>query len=70
MQANDFAKENNVEGVSRLKVLASNGFSKEAQETLKHLKKRDPKKEMRSAILCEGKFELLNSLTEKALLTY
>jgi tRNA pseudouridine synthase 10 len=67
LQANDLAKENNAEGISRLKVLASNGFSKEAQETLKHLKKRVPKSENAKCHLCEGKFELLNNLTEKAL---
>ena len=35
------AKEKNLEGVKRLKVLATNGFSREAHETLMHLKKRD-----------------------------
>ena len=40
MQANDLAKEKSLNGVRRLKVLATNGFSREAQETLKHLKKR------------------------------
>ena len=43
LQANDLAKEKTVDGVNRLKVLATNGFSREAQETLKHLKKRVPK---------------------------
>ena len=71
MQANDLAAEKNVEGIKRLKVLASNGFSREAQETLKHLKKRLPKKD--DAIkcsLCEGKFELVDSLTQKALASH
>ena len=55
-----------VEGVKRLKVLATNGFSREAQETLKHLKKRLPKKDWKqNASLCEGKFELVDSLTRK-----
>jgi tRNA pseudouridine synthase 10 len=68
LQANDLAKEKNVEGVKRLKVLATNGFSQEAQETHKHLKKRLPKEAMeKKCYLCEGKFELLNSLTEKSL---
>ena len=68
MQANDLAKEKNVEGVKRLKVLATNGFSREAQETLKHLKKRIPKRTLEEkCFLCEGKFELLNNLTEKSL---
>ena len=68
LQANDFVKEKNVEGAKRLKVLATHGFSREAQETLKHLKKRIPKQSLEEkCYLCEGKFELLNNLTEKAL---
>ena len=68
MQANDLATEKNVNGVKRLKVLATNGFSREAQETLKHLKKRLPKKDLaEKCSLCDGKFELVNSLTQKAL---
>jgi tRNA pseudouridine synthase 10 len=68
MQANDLVTEKNVEGVKRLKVLATNGFSREAQETLKHLKKRLPKKDIEDKCsLCEGKFELVDSLTQKAL---
>ncbi|MGD0450633.1 MAG: tRNA pseudouridine(54/55) synthase Pus10 [Candidatus Bathyarchaeia archaeon] len=67
LQANELAKEKNVEGVKRLKVLATNGFSREAQETLKHLKKRIQKQvSERKCYLCEGKFELLNSLIEKS----
>jgi tRNA pseudouridine synthase 10 len=67
LQANDLAKENNAEGVKQLKLLATNGFSKEAQETLKHLKKRVPKASETKCFLCEGKFELLDRLTEKSL---
>ncbi len=44
LQANDLVAEKNVEGVKRLKVLSTNGFSREAQETLKHLNKRLSKK--------------------------
>ena len=44
LQANDLAKEKNLDGIKQLKILATNGFSREAQETLKHLKKRVPKK--------------------------
>ncbi len=67
MQANDLATtEKDIEGVKRLKVLATNGFCTTAQETLKHLKKRIPKQEADlKCHLCEGKFELLNSLVEK-----
>ena len=69
MQANDLITEKNVEGVKRLKVLATNGFSREAQETLKHLNKRFlPKKDTdQKCSLCEGKFELVDNLTKKAL---
>jgi tRNA pseudouridine synthase 10 len=68
MQANDLNAEKNVDGVKRLKVLATNGFSREAQETLKHLKKRIAKdnEEIKCA-LCEGTFEQVESLTQKAL---
>jgi tRNA pseudouridine synthase 10 len=68
MQANDMCNEKKADGVKRLKVLASNGLSKEAQETLKHLKKRISKKDLgQTCFLCEGTFELVNSLTENAL---
>jgi tRNA pseudouridine synthase 10 len=68
MQANDLAAEKNVDGIKQLKVLATNGFSREAQETLKHLKKRIPKEDAQNkCFLCEGKFELVESLTQKAL---
>ena len=67
LQATDAAKEKNVEGIKQLKVLATNGFSREAQETLKHLKKRVPKTSEEKCYLCEGKFELLNNLTDTSL---
>jgi tRNA pseudouridine synthase 10 len=68
LQANDLAAQKNVEGIKRLKVLATNGFSREAQETLKHLKKRVPKKDVKqTCFLCDGTFELLKDLIEKSL---
>jgi len=68
MQANDLTAEKTAEGVKRLKVLATNGFSREAQETLKHLKKRLPTKDVaEKCSLCDGTFELIDSLTQKAL---
>ncbi len=67
LQANDFAREGNPDGVRQLKLLASNGFSKEAQETLKHLKKRVAKaSDETKCFLCDGKFELVERLTAKA----
>jgi tRNA pseudouridine synthase 10 len=68
LQANDIAKEKSVEGIKQLKILAANGFSREAQETLLHLKKRLPKKDnAQTCFLCEGKFQLVDSLIEKSL---
>jgi tRNA pseudouridine synthase 10 len=68
LQANDLAAEKNAEGIKNLKVLASNGFSREAQETLKHLKKRIPKKDDTiKCTLCDGKFKIVDSLTQKAI---
>ena len=67
LQANDLVKEN-LEGAKKLKVLATNGFSREAQETLKHLKKRFPKADThQKCYLCESKFELVGTLIEKSL---
>ncbi len=68
MQASDLIAEKNGEGIRRLKVLASNGFSREAQGTLKHLNKRLPKKDdLIKCSICDGKFELVDFLTQKAL---
>ncbi len=67
LQATDSAKEKNLEGIKQLKILSTNGFSREAQETLKHLKKRVPKTSEEKCYLCEGKFELQNNLTDKSL---
>jgi tRNA pseudouridine synthase 10 len=68
LQANDLVSDKKVEGLKRLKVLATKGFSREAKETLKHLKKRFPKKDIEDKCgLCESKFELVESLTQKAL---
>jgi tRNA pseudouridine synthase 10 len=67
LQANDSAKERSPAGIKRLKILAFNGFSKEAQETLKHLKKLFSKTSEEKCFLCGGKFGTINTLTEKAL---
>ena len=67
LQANDLVKEKNLDGLKQLKVLATNGFSREAQETLKHLKKRVPKNSEEKCFLCDNKFELLQGLTEKSI---
>ena len=68
MQASALVMAKNHEGIKRLKILVSNGFSRQAQETLQHLKRRIPKKEQsKMCFLCEGKFQLLESLIKKAL---
>jgi tRNA pseudouridine synthase 10 len=68
LQASALNSAKNAEGIKRLKVLAVNGFSREAQETLHHLKKRIAKKDaLKTCFLCEGKFQLLDVLIQKAL---
>jgi len=67
LQANDLANEGTPNGASQLKILATNGFSRDAKETLKHLKKRLPKISGNKCFLCEGTFELVDKLTEKTL---
>src|SRR4030065_2711768 len=65
LQASALNSTKNAEGVKRLKVLAVNGFSKEAQETLMHLKKRLLKKDLeQTCVLCGGKFGLVDALTK------
>ena len=68
LQASELHSGKNAAGLTRLKVLAVNGFSREAQETLRYLKKRVPKEDTsKTCFLCEGKFQLLDGLTQKAL---
>ena len=68
LQASDLNAFDDTKGVKRLKILALNGFSREAQETLKHLKKRLPKKAVSTTcFLCENKFQHVDDLTQKAL---
>jgi tRNA pseudouridine synthase 10 len=67
LQANDSAVAKKNEGIKQLKILASNGFSREAQETLKHLKKRLPPDSGAKCFLCEDEFKTVDALIEKAL---
>jgi tRNA pseudouridine synthase 10 len=67
LQVSAFHSAKTAEGVKRLKMLAVNGFSREAQDTLHHLKKRIPKKKSPTCFLCDGKFQLLDGLIQKAL---
>ena len=67
LQASALYSTKNAEGVKRLKGLAVNGFSSEAQDTLHHLKKRVPKKGSPSCFLCDGRFQLVDGLAQKVL---
>jgi len=66
MQANDLLKEKPDEGIVKLQVLAVNGFSKTAQETLKHLK-QESVLQAEKCFLCAGLFNKVEELTTKAL---
>jgi tRNA pseudouridine synthase 10 len=68
MQANDLIKENFDEGIFNLQVLAGNGFSKTAQETLKHLKQIPPL-QVEKCFLCEDIFGKIEELIKNALST-
>jgi tRNA pseudouridine synthase 10 len=52
--------------LAKLQVLASNGFCKTAQETLKHLK-QEPNPQPENCFLCEGKFSQIEEMLQKAL---
>ena len=70
LQASALNSSKNAEGVKRLKLLALKGFSREAQVTLHHLKKRIPKKgSQKKCFLCEDRFQFLEGLAQKALLS-
>lgn len=70
LQANALALEEKTaqEGITRLEVLSVNGFSKAAEETLKHLKKPLPQAEgTAKCYLCEDKFSQTDLMIQKAL---
>ena len=69
MQATDLANEKFDEGISKLQILAANGFSKIAQETLKHLKQPTVPL-VESCFLCNGAFNKVEELTKFALDTF
>jgi len=65
MQANASVSEKDNAGVKKLKILATNGKFSEAQNTLKHLKKRIPSGNAETCFLCEGHFNLIDSFLQK-----
>ena len=66
MQASVLFLKGETEGLRTLKILAVNGFSVEAGETLRQSRKRVPKNEQ-TCLLCDGKFQSLDALVQKAL---
>jgi tRNA pseudouridine synthase 10 len=66
MQASVQKLNGETEGLCTLKILAGNGFSVEAGETLRQSRKRVPKTEQ-ACLLCDGKFQSLDALVQKAL---
>ena len=68
LQASNLALAEDSNGVKKLKVLAANGFSNEAKETLLHLKKRVPKGDAtKTCFLCENQFDLFDDFVQKVL---
>ena len=66
LQASVLKLKGETEGLRTLKILAGNGFSVEAGETLRQSRKRVPKTEQ-ACLLCDGKFQSLDALVQKAL---
>ena len=67
LQANELFKQNLSEGLNQLQMLAKNGFSREAEQTLNNIKKLVEKDENTICFLCENKFRNVEALTEKML---
>src|SRR4030042_1300492 len=66
MQASALTLAKNPKGSRQLRVLASNGFSRNAEETLRQYGKRAPGAKPEACFLCDGKFQFINELVEKA----
>ena len=67
MQASALTLAKNAKGSQQLRVLASNGFSGDAEETLRQYGKRAPQTKPDTCFLCDGKFQHLDELVQKAL---
>jgi tRNA pseudouridine synthase 10 len=67
LQASEFTLSKKVEGVKALKILTFNGFSREAEGTLRNLKKRLPKTAPKVCFLCDGRFQSVDVLIQKAM---
>jgi len=67
LQAHVLALSKSKEGVKILKILATNGFSKKAEEVLQKMKKRISRKNFpKTCFLCEDKFNNIEDLAETA----
>jgi len=67
LEAHACAFSKNKKGIRVLKILATNGFSKTAEEILHRMKKRIPRKRLsNTCFLCEDKFKIVDGLAEKA----
>jgi len=68
LQASAFNQSKNAEGLKNLKILATNGFSREAADTLRRLKKRiSQKSQPRPCFLCENRLQIIDDLVQKTL---
>src|SRR4030042_4510790 len=62
MQASALSLAKNTKGSRQLRVLASNGFFGDAEETLRQYGKRAPGTKPVACFLCDGKFQFINEL--------
>jgi tRNA pseudouridine synthase 10 len=68
LQASSLSELGTREGIKRLKILASNGFSKEAVTTLEQLNKsRSKSNDQNKCYLCDDKFQSIGKIVETAL---
>ena len=67
MQASVLALKKEAEGAKFLRVLASNGFSPDAYETLRQYGKRVPRDKPRTCFLCDNMFQNLDGIVSKGL---
>jgi tRNA pseudouridine synthase 10 len=68
MRASVLTLAKNPKGSRQLRALASNGFSHNAEETLRQYGKHAPKEKPEACFLCDGKFQQLDTLLQKTLL--
>jgi tRNA pseudouridine synthase 10 len=67
LQSHALALSKNKENIRTLRILATNGFSKIAKETLQKMKKRIPNNNSpKTCFLCEGKFNDVDDLAKRA----